>query len=239
MSKLSGKIAVVTGGAGGLGRTVVARLLEENVKVIATRTNNVHSHDDFSETKKKFSDLADEEVDVTSEKSVIFFYERIFAKYSRIDILCNLVGGVSPKKNIEEVTLDEWNRMISLNLTSCFLMTKGVVPLMKKNKWGRIVNIAAMPAISPEAQRGGYGVAKSGVITLTKTVSEEVKEFRNVTVNAIAPSIILTEENKSWGNEEDFKRWVTPLQIAEMIVHLCTEEGGAVNGEIIKMYGKV
>ncbi|MBI2429285.1 MAG: SDR family oxidoreductase [Ignavibacteriales bacterium] len=239
MSKLSGKIAVVTGGTGGLGRSVVDRLLREDVKVIATYANNKQAMDQLIEENRKSPDLIAEAVDVTSEKSVLSLYERVIATYNRIDILCNLVGGVSAKKFIEDITLDEWNKAITLNLTSCFLMTRGAIPVMKKNKWGRIVNIAAMPAITPEAKRGGYGVSKSGVIALTKTVSEELKEFNDITINAIAPSIILTEQNKSWGSEEDFKKWVTPHQIAEMIIQLCSEDGIAINGQIIQMYGKV
>lgn len=239
MTKLSGKIAVVTGGTGGLGRAVIEVLLREQSTVFAAHTGSKQSIEYIADMHKKYSDLYGEKVDVTSETDVAAFYKRILTKVDRIDILCNLVGGVSAKKFIEDIEIDEWNKMILLNLTSCFLMIRGVMPIMKRNKWGRIVNIAAMPAITPEAKRGGYGVSKSGVVTLTKTVSEEVKEFTSLTVNAIAPSIILTEENKSWGSDDDFKKWVTPEQIAEMIVHLCSESGAAVNGQIIQMYGKV
>ena len=239
MAKLSGKIAVVTGGTGGLGRAVVEGLLREKSTVIVTHTANKQSLEYITEAQKKNSGLTGEKVDVTSDTDVTAFYKRLMTSVDRIDILCNLVGGVSAKKFVEDIEFEEWNKMIALNLTSCFLMMKGAVPLMKRNMWGRIINIAAMPAIYPEAKRGGYGVSKSGVATLTKTVSEEVKEFNNITVNAIAPGIILTEENKSWGSEEDFKKWVTPEQITEMIVHLCSENGAAVNGQIIQMYGKV
>ena len=239
MAKLSGKIAVVTGGTGGLGSVVVEGLLREKSTVIATHTGNKPSLEFIAEVQKKYSDLSGEKFDVTSEADVAAFYKRLQSNGDRIDILCNLVGGVSAKKFIEEIEFDEWNRMIALNLTSCFLMMRGAVPLMKRNKWGRIINIAAMPAVTPEAKRGGYGVSKAGVMTLTKTVSEEVKEFNNITVNAIAPGIILTQENKSWGSEEDFKKWVTPEQITDMIIHLCSENGAAVNGQIIQMYGKV
>ncbi|MEW5800432.1 MAG: SDR family oxidoreductase, partial [Bacteroidota bacterium] len=213
--------------------------LREKSAVIATHTGNTQSLEYIAEVQKKYSDFSGEKLDATSEADVAAFYKRLQSGVDRVDILCNLVGGVSAKKFIEEIELDEWNKMIALNLTSCFLMMRGAVSFMKRHKWGRIVNIAAMPAVIPEAKRGGYGVSKSGVITLTKTVSEEVKEYNTITVNAIAPSIILTQENKSWGSEEDFKKWVTPEQITDMIVHLCSENGAAFNGQIIQMYGKV
>lgn len=239
MSKLFGKIAVVTGGTGGLGQTVVQYLLEKQATVFITHTGNQHSRSFVEQLRKKSAELYDEVVDVTSEKDVEDFVDRIKIKFGKIDILCNLVGGVGKKQFIEEISLDEWNRMFTLNLTSCFLMMRSVLPVMKDKMWGRIISIAAMPAIQPEAKRGGYGVAKSGVITLTKTVAKEIKEFQNITVNAIAPSIILTEENKTWGSEEDFKKWVTPEQIADMIVYLCSDKGTAINGQVIQMYGKI
>lgn len=239
MAKHSNKIVVVTGGTGALGKVVVEYFLKTNAVVIATHTGNKSANKFISDKRKQFPKFSAQKIDVTSEKSIRRFYNSIISRYKRIDILCNLVGGVSKKKFIEDVTLTEWNKMISLNLQSCFLMTKFAIPSMKRNRFGRIINIASMPAVSPEAQRGGYGVAKSGVVALTKTVAEEVKEFGNITVNAIAPSIILTEENKKWGTEEEFKKWVTPEQISEMMLHLCSDSGAAINGQVIQMFGKV
>ena len=239
MGKLSGKIAVVTGGTGGLGRAVVLELLKEDATVIVTHRETEASLNFIRKTQKAFSRLEHRNVDVTSENSVKKFYEEILKRYKRLDVLCNLVGGVSQKKFIEEISLNEWNAMMALNLHSCFFMMREALREMKKSGWGRIINITAMPAVIPEAKRGGYGIAKAGVITLTKTAAEEVKEFGDITVNAIAPSIILTEENKTWGTEEEFKKWVTPEQIAEMIIYLCINSGAAINGQTIQMYGKV
>lgn len=239
MSKLFGKIAVVTGGTGGLGRSVVTRLLEEKATVIAAHTGNSKSKFFLKETKQRYPEFFHDSVDVTSEKDIQTFIHKTTEQHRRIDILCNLAGGVSKKDFIEDISIDEWNRMISLNLNSCFFMMKYCLPIMKKNGWGRIINIAAMTALKPDAKRGSYAVSKSGVVTLTQVAAEEVKEFNAVTVNAIAPSIIATEENKSWGTEIDHKKWVTPEDIAEMIIHLCSDAGAAIHGQIIQMYGKV
>lgn len=239
MSKLSGKIAIVSGGTGALGRVVVDYLLTNGVVVLTTMSDNKDSHDFICEKQKQYQTIEGFVVDVTSENLVKKFYNEVLLKYHKIDILCNLVGGVGNKKFIEEISYDEWNSMINLNLNSCFLMMREAIVSMKKTGFGRIINISALPGIKPEAKRGGYGVAKSAVLTLTKTVSEELKNIENVTVNAIAPSFILTEENKKWGTIEEFKKWVTPEQIADMIIHLCSENGRAINGQIIQMYGKV
>ncbi len=239
MPKLSKKIAIVSGGTGALGRVVVEHLLSDGAVVITTMSDNKNSYNFINEKRKRHQSIEGFVVDVTSESAVKKFYKDMLSKYSRIDILCNLVGGVGEKKFIEEISVNEWNSMINLNLNSCFLMMRESISSMKRNGFGRIINIAAMPGITPEAKRGGYGVAKAGVIALTKTASEEIKYLDNVTVNAIAPSIIVTEENKKWGTEEEIKKWVTPEQIAEMILHLCSENGRAINGQIIQMYGRI
>ena len=208
MPKLSKKIAIVSGGTGALGRVVVEHLLSDGAVVITTMSDNKNSYNFINEKRKRHQSIEGFVVDVTSESAVKKFYNDVLSKYSRIDILCNLVGGVGEKKFIEEISVNEWNSMINLNLNSCFLMMRESISSMKRNGFGRIINIAAMPGITPEAKRGGYGVAKAGVIALTKTASEEIKYLDNVTVNAIAPSIIVTEENKKWGTEEEIKKWV-------------------------------
>ena len=239
MSKLSDKIVVVTGGTGALGKVVADFFLKSNATVIVTSSGKSTPNKYKTRRTKQSSKLELQIVDVTSETSIKSFSKKVFSKHKRIDILCNLVGGVSPKNNIEDVSLNDWNAMLTVNLQSCFLMTKMAIRSMKENGFGRIINIASKPAIIPEAKRGAYGVAKSGVIALTKTVAEEVKEFDDITVNAIAPSIIVTEENKKWGTSDDIKKWVTPEQIAEMILYLCSTSGSAINGKVIQMYGKV
>lgn len=239
MKKLTGKIAVVTGGTGGLGKVVVTELLKEEGTVIVAHRNTESATEFIRFTHKTFSKIDSRIVDVTDEVSVKKCYDEILKIYSRIDILLNLAGGVSKKNFLEDISFDEWNKIIAVNLHSCFLMTREALREMKKHGWGRVINIVAMPAITPEAKRGGYGVAKAGVMALTKIAAEEVKDFTNITVNAIAPSIILTDANKTWGTENDFKKWVTPEQITEMIMYLCSNSGNAINGQIIQMYGKV
>lgn len=239
MTKLSGKIAVVTGGTGALGRTVTKQLLSEGAFVVALHTGQKESDQSIGDVKRTNPKFTDSVVDVVNEASVTAFFDRMLAQGKTIDILCNLVGGVLPKNNIEDISVEDWQRMINLNLTSCFLMMRGAVRMMKKNGFGRIINIASMPALLPEPQRGAYGVSKAGVIHLTKTVAQEVKHAGDITVNAIAPSIIVTEENLKWGTQEEIKQWVTPDQIAAMIILLCSEHGSAMNGDIIQMYGKV
>ncbi len=239
MTKLSGKIALITGGTGALGSVVAMRMLAEGASVIVS-----HRGDSVSEAKVKELRVGNVHaegitLDATNEASIIESISELLKRNRKIDILCNMVGGVGPKKFLEETSFEEWNAMMTLNLHSCFLMMKHLLGPMKQYGSGRVINIAALPGVTPEARRGGYGVAKAGVIALTKTAAEEVRGIPGLTVNAVAPSIILTEENKKWGTEAEWKKWVTPDQIAEMIVHLCSDQGVAINGQVINMYGKV
>ncbi|MDD8016734.1 MAG: SDR family NAD(P)-dependent oxidoreductase [Bacteroidota bacterium] len=240
MSKLTGKIAVITGGTGGLGQSVVTSFLNHGATVIATHTGNTASMIFIKNTGIQFQNFDAQQIDVTDEKNVSNFCQNVMHEYSRVDILCNLVGGVSSKNNIEDMAVEEWEKMLTLNLRSTFFMMKNILPHMKRNQFGRIINIAARVGLTPEPQRGGYGVSKASVIALTKIAAEEAKlTSADLTVNAIAPSIILTEENKKWGTPEDFKKWVTPKEIADAMIYLCSDEAKSINGQIIQMYGKV
>jgi NAD(P)-dependent dehydrogenase (short-subunit alcohol dehydrogenase family) len=238
MAKQLGKIAVVSGGTGSLGRSVVLRLVNEGHTVIVAHKGNERSRKFISDNKREFHDVDFREVDVESESSVRSFFEYTERQYGRVDVVCALVGGVIEKKWIEEVTFDEWEKVISLNLHSCFLIVKESVRLMKKNRFGRIVTIGAKPALPPEGRRSGYDVAKSAVIAFTQSVSQEVKQFGDITINAIVPGTILTDENIKWGSAEEIPKWITPDQIADKIIDLCSEKGIGINGQIIQMYGK-
>jgi NAD(P)-dependent dehydrogenase (short-subunit alcohol dehydrogenase family) len=207
--------------------------------VIVTHSGSDGSIEYIAEAGSHFPGTDFQKVDVESESDVQKFFSYVEQQYGRIDILCLLAGGVSPKRWIEDVTFDEWKSVFSLNLHSCFLMMRDAMRMMKKNRYGRIITITAKPAVIPEGKRGGYGVSKAGVISLTRSVAEEVKEFGDITVNSIAPGIILTEKNKEWGNEEEMKKWTPPGHIAEMIMVLCSDSSSSVNGEIIQMFGKV
>jgi NAD(P)-dependent dehydrogenase (short-subunit alcohol dehydrogenase family) len=240
MTNLTGKIAVITGGTGGLGKVVVTEFLRNQATVITTHTGNTASKEFIEETKKKYTQFFSESVDVTSKVDVESFFQKTSAQHKRVDILLNLAGGISKKNLIEEISENEWNTMISLNLSSALYAMQVVLPVMKKNSFGRIVNIAAMTAILPESMKGAYAVSKAGLIALTQTAAEEVRKTEhNITVNAIAPSIISTEENKKWGSPDEVEKWVTPKEITETILHLCSENTRSINGQIIKMYGKV
>jgi NAD(P)-dependent dehydrogenase (short-subunit alcohol dehydrogenase family) len=151
-----------------------------------------------------------------------------------VGILVNCAGGYAGGEKIGEVSAATFEEMITANLRTAFLMSGAVLPLMRGAKRGRIISIAALAALSPAPSRGAYAIAKRGVVTLTETIAEEVKGS-GITANAIAPGVILTPANCASIPSADTSRWVTPEEIAALVLFLCSEDARSVNGNVIKL----
>jgi NAD(P)-dependent dehydrogenase (short-subunit alcohol dehydrogenase family) len=231
-----GKTAIVTGGTGALGIAIVQRLFDEGAG-IAVPYHSEASRSAIPDTlSTATSRLFFAKVDLTKETEVTSFVEEVVGKFGRIDFLVAVAGGYTGGNLTEEVTLDELESMLNMNLRTSFLMCRGVLRLMKQQKGGRIITVASMPAISPLARKGPYAIAKRGVITLTETIAAEVKGT-GITANAVAPSIILTEANKESMPDADVSKWVTPHEIAGLVAYLCSDDARSVNGNTIRIYG--
>ena len=229
-----GKTALVTGGTGALGNTVVQHFFDAGANLALP----VHSDRHLSPITERLvgSRLHAGVADVTSEGDVARFVSEVEQRFGGIDFLVNLAGGFAGGNLIEETSIDEWRDMMSMNLRSAFLMCRASLRTMRARKSGRIVNVAAMPALASGAKKGPYAISKRGVVTLTEILADEVRGS-GITANAIAPSIILTEANKLSMPDADFKKWVTPGEIANLILYLCSDDARSINGNTIKIYG--
>jgi NAD(P)-dependent dehydrogenase (short-subunit alcohol dehydrogenase family) len=227
------RVAIVTGGTGGVGQTVVRDFLARGVPVaIPVSNSRGDAGSDMFPPEKTFIRRAD----LRNEASVGEFIQAAQREFSQVDYLVNIAGGYAGGRRIEEITLEEWEGMLDLNLKTAFLMTRGVLPIMKKGGFGRIINIAALPAVLPSANKAAYAVSKRGVAALTELTHEEVKGS-GITVNAIAPGIIDTEANRKAMGERDIARWVTPTEISRLIQYLCSDDARPVSGNIIRAFG--
>lgn len=238
MALLQNKVAVITGATGGLGPAVAERFYNEGCKLVLTYLS-----------EKKISVLPDKLIDdtenvitvradVTNEEDVAVVFNKAVEKFLTVSILCNVVGGYMDAKPFTDLTKDEWNTMMERNLTACFLTSREAARRMKDNAYGRIINISAKPGLYPEAQRGAYGIAKAGVAFLSQMLGQEFKRT-GITINAVAPSIIKTPDNESWGDPQEMNHWVSPEQLADIMVFLCRESSKSINGAVIEAFGGV
>ncbi|MEW6511915.1 MAG: SDR family NAD(P)-dependent oxidoreductase [Bacteroidota bacterium] len=232
------KIAVVTGGLGALGLEVSRRFLSEGARVaIPVRAGAVPVVlPELLRSHQERLFLA--HADLTSEGDVRAFITSVNVRFGQVDILINAAGGYAGGESVGEVSLETLDHMLSLNLKTAFLMCSVLIPSMRERRFGRIISMAAMPALLPSADRAAYAIAKRGVVTLTETIAVEVKGS-GITANAIAPSIIRTESNAASMPNADASRWVPPGDIAALMLFLCSEEAGSISGNTIRVFGGV
>ena len=233
MSDLTRRIALVTGGTGALGSVIADRLSSEGALVTATFLSE-QSTNRLPQTMRERVKFI--KVDMTHESQVKSLYDSILSASSRVDIVVNTIGGFLPRKPLTEVTVEEWDLMMNINLRTTFLSTREALLRMQGQAYGRIINISAMVGLSPSPGRAPYAISKAGVSMLTDLTAQEVKGS-GITVNAIAPSIIATKSNIASMPQEDSSKWVTPEQIADLVCYLCSSAAGSITGTTVKAYG--
>jgi NAD(P)-dependent dehydrogenase (short-subunit alcohol dehydrogenase family) len=233
------KVALVTGATGALGKTVTRKLLENGARVAATyRTEN--GRNDLEQSVGALnSNLIEIKADVTDERSVQELIKTIIDKFGRIDFLLNIVGAYAGGTDIADTDLSQWDLMMNVNLKSAFLCAKTVLPHMMKQNYGRIVNVSSRTAVekSRRAKSGAYAISKAGVIVLTETLADEMKNY-DINVNCVMPSTIDTPSNRRNLPKADFSKWVDPNEIAEVMLFLLSDASKVTSGACIPVYGK-
>ena len=183
----SGRTVVVTGAGGGIGALLVDRFLCNDDTVVAT--------DLTEDSLARFSAAGENVVtvagDISSETDCGRIAEAARARTGRIDILVNCAG-FFPLAPVEELTADDWRRVIDINLTGVFLMTKAALPLMKSGGWGRVINFGSGSFFAGAPNHAHYVAAKGGVIGLSRALATEFGQY-NITVNVVTPGLTLTD----------------------------------------------
>lgn len=230
--KLHNQVAIVTGAAQGMGAAIAGRLAAEGAKVVLSDINS----EKVAGVAKRINAATGSsalaiQTDVTKEDEVAEMVGATVAHYGTVHILVNNAGILYPTR-IDNVTKAEWDEVIDVNLNGSFLCSQAVLPIMKANKFGRIVNMSSSAGRSVSTLGGvHYTAAKAGVLGLTRGMAKEVAPF-GITVNAICPGLIDTEmarENCSpeqlRAYEESFPipRLGTPDEVAQLIIFLATD----------------
>jgi NAD(P)-dependent dehydrogenase (short-subunit alcohol dehydrogenase family) len=236
---LNGKVAVVTGATGALGRVVAKTLLDQGAHLVSTHrgAEKLGELSDFVGGSKDM--LVSVQTDVTDENSVQALFQQVISNYGRVDILLNIVGAFRGGADIVNTKVSDWDFMMNVNLRSAFLCCKAALPHMVKQNYGKIITVSARTAVEKRyrVKNGAYAVSKAGIIVLTETIAEEVKKY-DINVNCIMPSTIDTPENRRVFPDADFSKWVKPEQIAEVMLFLVSGESKAISGASIPVYGK-
>ena len=186
---LNNRVAVVTGGAQGFGLAITERFIEAGAKVIIWDIDENAAKKAIDNVKSE--NLSHQVVDVTNFEIVNKNLDEVEKKYGKIDIFVNNAGIAGMNTTVAEYPLDEWNKVMNLNLNSVFYCCKAVVPFMLKNDYGRIVNIASIAGKEGNPNASAYSTSKAGVIGLTKSLGKELAQ-KNIAVNCVTPAAAKT-----------------------------------------------
>ena len=234
--RFSNKLVLVAGGTGGLGRAVSLAFLQEGASVAVT----FRRQEEFDALKEsagsQASRLTGHDVDVTEDAAVAKMVEAILANQRRLDVLVNTVGGYKAGMKFWEQDSKVLDQMLDLNLRSGYVLARAVVPAILKQGEGAIVNVAAKAALDPPAGAAAYAASKAAAIAMMNSLAADLKGT-GVRVNSVLPSIIDTEPNRKAMPEADFAKWPKPVDIARVILFLCSEDAKVVRGASIPVYG--
>jgi NAD(P)-dependent dehydrogenase (short-subunit alcohol dehydrogenase family) len=234
-ARFSGKVVLVAGGTGGLGRAVSLAFLEEGAKVIVTYRDQSEM-DALRSQVGETALLEGESVDVTDETAVRQLIGGVLSEHGRLDGLVNAVGGYAGGVPLWELESKVFDRMLALNLRSGFILARAVVPGMLKQKSGAIINVASKAAFDHAAGAAAYVASKAAAVAMMDSLAADLKGT-GVRVNSILPSIIDTEANRKAMPGADFATWPKPEDIARVILFLCSDDAKLIHGAAVPVYG--
>ncbi len=234
--KFKDKHIIITGGTGALGWAVTGLLLGRNAKIsIPCYDESELQQFEHASHHRLFLQTG---IDLTNEEATEMFYRKAVEKHGSLWGSIHIAGGFGMEK-IENTDKADFMKQINLNLVTCFNACKAAILHMRRNDGGRIANIASRPGL--EARHGAgmsaYTVSKAGVAALTRSLAAEVVAD-NILINAVAPSIIDTPQNREAMSGADFEKWPKPEEIAAHIVYLISDRNMVTRGAVIPVYGK-
>ena len=240
--RLSGRTAVVTGAAQGLGQAYAVRLAQDGARLILIDKNDPEA------TRAAIVDVGGEAssvvADISHLETLPGLCRKVLADIGEVDILVNNAG-IFPFQPIEQITLDEWRRVFATNLDAPFFLAQGFLPGMRARKWGRILNISSNTVWTMDPNFSHYLTSKAGVVGLTRALSSEVGND-GVTVNAIAPSLTRTPgtENSpakdifdTWREGQAINRLEEPADLVGAVSFFCSDDAAFITGQTLMVDG--
>ena len=238
------KVAIVTGAGRGIGKAIAIALAREGASVIINDVDIQTAEKVTKEIKSLGWKALAIQVDVSDSKEVDRMVQVVLSKFKRIDILINNAG-IIKRGSIEDLTEEDWDKVMDVNLKGAFNCAKAVVGIMKKQRYGKIVNISSIAGkIGDLASAPCYGASKAGMISLAKSLAEELAPY-NINVNVVAPHAIKTDMSREWSDEKrrsiiaeiPLGRMGEPEDIAEAVVFLVSDKAKFITGEVLDVNG--
>jgi NAD(P)-dependent dehydrogenase (short-subunit alcohol dehydrogenase family) len=239
------KIAVITGGAGGIGQAVAERFARDEYKLVLIDLDDQAGQQLAGAWRRRGAELSFFPADLTEEAAVNATFEKIITAHGRVDALVNVAGGSLHRHQLEDFPLAHWQAVIDANLTSTFLCCRVVVGLMKKQKSGAIVNISSDIGFSGDAGRSAYAAAKAGILGLTRSLALELATC-GVRVNAVAPGRIATPRVRASYTDIEWEAAAkripvghagVPEDVAEAVAFLASDAAKHMTGQTIHVNG--
>ncbi|MAT99239.1 MAG: 3-oxoacyl-ACP reductase [Anaerolineaceae bacterium] len=236
MAEFRNKVVMVTGASGNLGSAVTRAFAAAGAKLAL-----IDRHPELLE--EAFPDLATsdryftEDADLTKQEAVTAVVNKIVDKFGRIDVLVHTVGGFFSGPPLHETPLEKLDFMLLLNAKTTFITNQAVLQKMVPQESGKIINIAARPALQGNKNMSAYSAAKAAVLRLTESAAAEVKTH-GINVNAILPGTIDTPQNREAMPKANTDNWVKPESLADVILFLASEAARDIHGAAIPVYGR-
>jgi gluconate 5-dehydrogenase len=247
--RLDGRRALITGGSRGLGLAMARALAGAGAEIVIVGTDAAHLEQAHAQLTSEGHTVHTMQADLGKPEEAEVLCTCVLEQFPRIDVLINNVGGRRINTPTEDLALEDWQRIIDLNLTSAFVCTKMIGASMLKHRHGRIINVASINAFWPgKAMRGRtYETAKAAITMFTKAVAADWAS-QGVTVNCIAPGPFLTDANRRWIDERpEFEgevasaipmgRWGQPEEIGGLALYLASDASSFMTGSVIVLDG--
>ena len=242
MDRVKDKVVIITGGAGGIGKETAKLLAKEGAKVVIFDINEER----LTEAKKeieKYGIVEAIKADVTDFKSVSDAVKKVYEKFGKIDVLINNAG-ITRDGFLSKMDIEDWNRVIAVNLTGVFNTTKAVVPYMLEREKGNIISISSVVGVYGNIGQTNYAASKAGIIGMTKTWAKELGR-KGIRANAVAPGFIRTEMTARVPEKvinimiekTPLGRMGEPEDVANLLLFLSSDESSFINGQIIGVDG--
>ena len=231
-----GQVALITGATGNLGVACSRAFLKEGARLALVDRSRTRLQEEFGALENA-GHLLIGEVDLSQPSSVEAAVSQVERRFGRLDVLVNTVGAFRGGESVEKEPLETWDFLFQVNLKTALLACRAAIPIMKKQHSGSIVHVGTRHALVGPAGLAAYGASKGAVVSLTESLARELVES-GIRVNCVLPGTMDTPQNRQGMPDADPSKWVSPEDVAAVIVFLAAPAARALSGAVLPLYGK-